>query len=143
MPSDPPLPPRSPASSPPSSVRRRSVAVLVVIFLAGGSAGASAMKAFAAPEGGPGELPPFPSREIGLTPAQQAQVREVLERNKPRMDQILEEMVPRVRALADDVEAQLVAILTPEQRERYRAYKAGRPPPLPSWAQPPSPGERP
>ena len=95
---------------------------------------------------GPGALPPFPSQELGLTPAQQAQVQEVLARNKPRMDQLLEEMVPRVRALADDVEAQLVAILTPEQRERYRAYKGGRPPPLPSWAQPPGtppPGERP
>jgi len=95
------------------------------------------------PEEGPGALPPFPYHEVGLTPAQEAQVREILVRNKPRMDQLLEEMVPRVRALAEDVEAQIVAVLTPEQQQRYRVYKAERPPPLPPWARPPGSQERP
>jgi len=120
----------------PFPVPLRSALVLVAVFLAGGVAGAGAIRAAPAP--GHGELPPFPYREIGLTSSQEAQVHEILVRNKPRMDQILEETVPRVRALAEDVESQIVAVLSPEQRQRYITYKAGRPPPLPAWTRPPA-----
>lgn len=103
------------------------------------------MRAMPAPDGEGSSLPPFPYREIGLTSDQEAQVRAILVQNKPRMDQLMDELVPRVRALADDVESQIVAVLTPEQRERLRAFKADRPPPLPSWTRPPPsrPGEHP
>jgi len=68
----------------PIPIRLRSALVLVAVFLAGGAAGAGVMRAVLAPPAGEGRPPPFPYREIGLTPAQEAQVREILDRNKPR-----------------------------------------------------------
>jgi Spy/CpxP family protein refolding chaperone len=86
---------------------------------------------------GPEGHPVFPAREIGLSAEQEAQVRDILARNQPRMDQLLAEMLPPLQALSADIESQIVQVLTPEQRERFKKFKAGRPPPLPPGLGPP------
>jgi Spy/CpxP family protein refolding chaperone len=106
--------------------------LLLAIFLAGGLAGfglASALPASFARwhHHGP---PPLPRQfeELGLSADQEARARAIFERARPELDAVLQESYPRVRAINDRMEAELRAILTPEQRQRLDAMKARRPP---------------
>ncbi|MDY7226975.1 Spy/CpxP family protein refolding chaperone [Hyalangium rubrum] len=100
-----------------------------------------------APSGGPqppgagrdGD-PVFPYREIGLSAEQEAQVRDILVRNQPRMDQLMAQVLPPVQALSAEIEQQVLQVLTPEQRQRLEKFKADHPPPVvPGMGPPPPP----
>ena len=55
---------------------------------------------------------------LGLTPEQRRAVDSLLERSGPRAQAVMTEMVPRLGAIADSLEAELRRILTPAQRVR-------------------------
>lgn len=55
---------------------------------------------------------------LGLTPEQRRAVDSLLERSRPRAQAAMAEMVPRLGAIADSLDAELRQILTPAQRAR-------------------------
>ncbi len=118
----------------PSSERGRgrlvAALVLVAVFVVGLLAGAWGSRAFARGahwrwRGGP---PPAPwasdrerhfMRELGLSPAQQQQVDSILTRRRAQIDGFWNGEGRRLRAIVDSTRAEVRAVLTPEQRERY------------------------
>jgi Spy/CpxP family protein refolding chaperone len=56
--------------------------------------------------------------ELGLTDAQRRRIEQVFARAQPRTDAVLREMLPRLRAVTDSVNAEVQAVLTPEQRRK-------------------------
>lgn len=54
--------------------------------------------------------------ELGLTDDQRRRIEQVFARAQPRTDAVLGEMLPRLRAVTDSVNAEIQAVLTPEQR---------------------------
>lgn len=127
-----------PTEPSPRRMRLLSGLVLAAIFGAGVLTGMGLPLARAAalsPK--PEEGPVFPYKELGLSPEQEARVRGVLLSHKPRMDALLGEVLPRVQALSEQIEAEVLRELTPEQRERFRVFKAGRPAPTLPGMHPP------
>ena len=129
--------------------RRTAILLLVGTFLAGALAGAGLLVALGPPPpppGGPGGLGPL--TELGLTAEPQAQARALHERHRPELEAIFKETQPKVRAVQVRIEAELRALLTPEQQQRLDALEArrgGGPPsrrPLPGGppGAPPFPG---
>ena len=72
---------------------------------------------------GPGRLPPL-FEELNLSPAQRAEIVEIIERSRPRTDELLESMLPRLRAVTDSVRDEIHAVLTPEQAARLDSLMA-------------------
>lgn len=56
--------------------------------------------------------------ELGLTDDQRRQIEQIFARAQPRTDAVLNEMLPRLRAATDSINAEIQAVLTPEQRRR-------------------------
>lgn len=56
--------------------------------------------------------------ELGLTDEQRRRIEQVFERAQPRTDAALRETLPRLRAVTDSINAEVQAVLTPEQRRR-------------------------
>jgi Spy/CpxP family protein refolding chaperone len=56
--------------------------------------------------------------ELGLTDAQRRRIEQVFARAQPRTDAALRETLPRLRAVTDSINAEIQAVLTPEQRRR-------------------------
>ncbi len=117
--------------------KRNLVALLIVAltFIAGAGTGAGLHASFA-PRGprhpGPGKgsklhrLPP-PFEELELTAEQRKQVEALVEKFHPRFEALFQESFPRVRALRDEMDAELLPLLTEEQRARFEALKKNRP----------------
>jgi len=55
---------------------------------------------------------------LGLTPDQRASAEAILERSAPRSEDAMREAAGRLQVVADSLDAELRAILTPEQRTR-------------------------
>ncbi|MEJ7813458.1 MAG: hypothetical protein WKG32_23825, partial [Gemmatimonadaceae bacterium] len=104
----------------PHRARLVALALLVVAFLTGALAGGAAERV----RRGHVEVrlrlragvPPVFDK-LGLTPAQRRRVEEILERGRPRTEAVMAELLPRVRAVTDSVDAEIRAVLTPEQRQ--------------------------
>jgi uncharacterized membrane protein len=123
--------------------------VLLAVFLAGGVTGAGLVWAMrphdprpAAPrprvEGLPG-----PVAELGLTPEQTARARAIFESHRAELQAAIEESFPRVRAVQDRIDAEIRALLTPEQAARFDELRKRRPPlRLPGFDGPPPGGPR-
>lgn len=123
-------------------VRWMTGLVLAGTFAAGvlSGLGLASSRGTASPDAGRGGLPVFPFRELGLSAEQEAQVRAILVSNQPRMDKLMEEVLPPVRALSADIEQQVLQVLTPEQRQRLEQFKVDHPPPMvPGMGPPPPP----
>ena len=56
--------------------------------------------------------------ELGLTDDQRRRIEQVFVRAQPRTDAVLRETLPRLRAVTDSINAEVQAVLTPEQRRR-------------------------
>jgi uncharacterized membrane protein len=67
---------------------------------------------------GTGTFLPPGYAELGLTADQRRAVRAILENTRPHTDSILRETLPAMREAMDTMQAQLRAVLTPEQRRR-------------------------
>jgi Spy/CpxP family protein refolding chaperone len=134
---------------------RRSIwiaaGVLALVFLAGGLAGAAIslfadrphfprqrmMERIALPE-----IPPAPhgpggivfykrlgdefGAELDLDEEQAARVDSMMQVQRQKADSLLESMHPRLKALMDSTNADIEAILTEEQRERFRQMQERR-----------------
>ena len=148
-------------------IRAQGVTLLVVTFVVGALAGMAferlriprpdlppgrdpglgMMRPF-----GPDRLPPM-FGELDLTAEQQAQIRDIIERSRPRTEELLDSMLPSLRAVTDSVRDEIHAVLTPEQavkldslmadmRGRFRGmrrspWERGQGPPRPGRRGPP------
>jgi hypothetical protein len=61
---------------------------------------------------------------LGLTPEQRRQADSIVTRSEPRAREILIELGERLKRVADSVDAELRAILTPEQRLRLDSTRS-------------------
>lgn len=128
-----------------------AAAVLALIFLAGGLAGA-AIALFSHRHRSPHdmvmerihlpEVPPAPGApggavfykrlgnefgaELGLDDEQATRVDSLMEIQREKADSLLESMGPRLKALMDSTNADIEALLTEEQRVRFREMQTRR-----------------
>ena len=145
-------------------VRLQATLLLVAVFLIGALSGLAFERVRGSrpylppPHAGrerPGRgIPPEMKEELELTAEQEKQILEILERYRPRMESIIQESFPRMRAVTDSVRAEVRRGLTAEQQEIFDRIQppfvrdGGAPPfvtdPLPGWRRPPpGPGGRP
>jgi hypothetical protein len=106
--------------------------ILLGVFLAGAATGAGLSALLRTPRHpgqphGPAMLPP-PLAELGLSPEQVEQARAIFERHRAEMEAAVQAAFPRVRAVQEQVDSELRAILTSEQAARLDAMRARRPP---------------
>ena len=66
--------------------------------------------------------------QLGLSGEQRTAVLAILARARPRTDAALDEVLPRLRAVTDSVDAEIRAVLRPEQRDRLSAIRGAREP---------------
>ena len=110
-------------------VRVQGVALLLLAFLAGVVGGMAAERIRASrvageppvPMGlgaGRDALPPGLNR-LDLTADQQERIRAILAARQPITDSLVRTTMPRLMAIHDSVRAEIRAVLTPEQRQRY------------------------
>lgn len=119
-------------------IRAQGIALLVATFVAGTLAGMALERVRARPEGvppggepgpdmmrpfRPGRLPPM-FEELDLTAEQRAQISDIVERSRPRTDELLQSMLPRLRAVTDSVRDEIHAVLTPEQAAKLDSLMA-------------------
>lgn len=116
-------------------MRWRGLLVLALVFGAGLLGGSAAERLRAArvtpdePRRPPGRdrLPPGLER-LGLTGAQRDSVFAILDRARPHTDSLMRSVMPALRAVMDSTRERIEAVLTPEQRARFRRERPrGRP----------------
>jgi hypothetical protein len=131
-------------------VKLQGVVLLAVIFLIGAVAGAAFERAWEARPGFPPPLgrgaPPAWRQQLRLTDDQDRQIHQILEKNRPRADAVLEQFLPRLRMVTDSVRAEVRSVLTPDQQKMFDRLQPPLDPPSrdarPSFGGPP-PGGRP
>ena len=132
-------------------VKLQGVLLLAVVFAIGAFAGAAFERARQArwgppPHAGHGTRPGWLDK-LQLTDAQEQQIHRILERNRPRTDSILDQLLPRLRAVSDSARAEVRAVLTREQQEIFDRLRPSIGPPLhdgrPSPERPPPGGPPP
>ena len=104
-----------------SSRQLRGLALLLIVFAAGFAAGMAVDRAREPHSVLKTRLTtamPEILGRLGLTAAQRRAADSILERGTPRAEAALREMVPRLGAIADSLDAELREILTPAQRAR-------------------------
>lgn len=116
-------------------VRWQATLLLAVVFGAGVAVGAAidhtrrgaAPQQPAPPPGPPGggRLPPYIER-LGLTSGQHEKIRAILDAQRPKVDTIMNGILPRLRAISDTTFGQLRAVLTPDQQQQFDAEKPVR-----------------
>jgi len=114
-------------------VRVQGILLLVIVFIAGGIAGAlidrgtskrdrrpmkDRLESRVDGPGQPGEFPRF-FRDLDLTDSQRDQIRTIFERHRPIIDSLMEDAMPKIHALRDSADAEISALLTPEQRDKF------------------------
>lgn len=105
------------------------IMVLLAVFAAGAAAGVAADRLWGS---GPGVRVRLEARsngvldKLGLTPDQRSRAETIMERKAPRTEGMLLEVGERLQLIADSVDAELRAILTPEQRMRLDSLGAGQ-----------------
>jgi hypothetical protein len=101
-----------------SQANLRGTVLLVITFAAGTLAGVAVDRAMtgASAERHLALQRPDLLDRLSLTPAQRRAADSILARSSPRSEAAMREMVPRLAAIADSVNAELATILTPIQR---------------------------
>ena len=112
------------------NMRLRAFVLLAGMFVVGAFAGAGLVRFL----GRPNLPPPRPPgmelfARLGLTPDQEAKTRAIIEKHRPELDAIVQETMPRVRAVQDVIDRELAAVLTPDQQRRLEELKRHLPPP--------------
>jgi Spy/CpxP family protein refolding chaperone len=74
----------------------------------------------------PAEIADRMSRELNLTDAQRHQLEEVLRRNGDRLEQFRRETGARFEGLRKQLDSEISAILTPEQRAKFEEQRKRR-----------------
>ena len=91
------------------------------------------------PHGPPPGGPPMPPewRALDLTAEQTTHARAIAEKHRPELEAVIKDTFPRLRAIDEQMEQELRAILTPEQQKKLDEVKAHRPPGFVPGAPPP------
>lgn len=71
---------------------------------------------------GPGALDP----RLGLDENQRARVDSLMKEQARKAEELMRDMEPRLKALTDSTDAAIEALLTPDQRERFRELREER-----------------
>lgn len=131
-------------TSPPHGVRSRAALLLAAVFVAGGIAGAAidrivvtrntgtpAIAVAYMPKGsdarpGPTAVDiPYAFQQLGLTDDERVRVRAIVQRMRPQSDslwdQVRTEVLPKSRSLETRMFQDILCVLTPAQRERWRS----------------------
>lgn len=117
--------------------RLLALGILVVMFVAGALAGAAVTRVVNA-EGSRRDGPPIMprtsvfapgsplSQRLKVTDEQRAQIEAIVARERPRADSAARQLRERLRAAFDSTNAQIRAVLTPEQRVEFDRFLAER-----------------
>jgi hypothetical protein len=109
--------------------RSRGVILLVACFVAGIAVGVAGDRAL---RDNPGPVVRFTSSlpdaldKLDLTREQRQAADSLLAQRTPRTDAVMREAIPRLAAIADSLDAELRALLTPAQRTKLDSLKVGR-----------------
>lgn len=109
-----------------------SVAVVLAAFLAGAGTGAGLHASFGGrrhPPGlheGRGRLPPF-LEALKLEPQQRTAIEAVVTKYHPRFEALFKENAPKMQALREEMDAEILPLLTESQRAQMEAFKKHRP----------------
>jgi hypothetical protein len=143
-------------SSSPRTVRLMTALVLLATFAAGTITGGSLVHWFAADAEPARPMGPLmlPLHELNLSEAQQKKVHAIFESYRPKLEELLKDTFPKVRAVNEQIERDIRGVLTDEQRlvlDRSKRHgprhdgppPGGPPPPLFGGPKGWSPGEFP
>jgi hypothetical protein len=111
-----------------NSASVRGAVLLAITFAAGVLAGGAADRATTRRQSVTPHLAlqaPFLLDRLDLTTEQRHAADSILTRSSPRSEAAIREMVPRLAAIADSVNAELAAILTPAQRAKLASMTRG------------------
>ena len=112
----------------PRHVRLWAAVVLIAVFVIGAACGAAVWHALARPNHPPPmRMGPIPLHELALTPDQKEKAHAIFETYRPEIDAVLEEGFPKVRAVIDKVDKDLMEILSDEQKKRFEEIRSKRP----------------
>lgn len=76
----------------------------------------------------------MPVEELELSPEQYAKVSAIVERGRLELDAVVRESFPRVRAIDEQMQKEVKAVLTPEQQKKLEDLKRRGPVgPTPTW----------
>ena len=106
----------------------RGVVLLGVVFLAGVLGGLALDRVVVAKKAPPPGLSlkvPDVLDQLDLSTAQRQMADSILQRSSPRSEAMMRELVPRFRAIADSVNAELAALLTVRQRAKLDSLTRG------------------
>jgi Spy/CpxP family protein refolding chaperone len=109
----------------PRSIRGLVISMLLLAFVAGVSAGVTGdrlLTPHVLVRARVGDMSSVLDR-LRLTPAQRAQADAIVQRSTPRAEAIMIEVAERLRAVADSLDDELRAILTPDQRARLDSLR--------------------
>ncbi len=116
-------------------LRRQAVLLLAGVFTIGALAGAAFEHArdrhrHGGPPrgGGPHGLPPHLVERLDLSPDQERRIGAILERQRKMTDAVLDQYLPRLRALTDSLRVEVRAELTPQQQAVFDELEKERPP---------------
>lgn len=127
-----------------SSTKVAAAVVILLAFLAGIVVGIAGDRFWQfRHRGGPGDrgkrmtkfLAERLDKQLDLDDTQRAQVEQILERHRARIDALMSGVQPQMRAEIDATNREISAVLTPEQREKFEKLKMrmlrhrGGPPP--------------
>jgi periplasmic protein CpxP/Spy len=66
------------------------------------------------------------TKNLNLTPEQEAQIRPIVEQTKPQMKAIMDEAMQKRKALMEQTAAQIRPLLTPEQQQKFDSLRAAQ-----------------
>jgi hypothetical protein len=113
----------------PSQIRVMTALVILGTFLAGAALGAGLLYWLSPGRPQPPPPPIFHMLgELNLSADQQSQSQKISERYQPKLQAIMRETFPKMRAVHAQMEEELRALLSADQRQKLDALKARRPP---------------
>ena len=104
--------------------------LLAVVFGAGVIVGVAVDRTRAAASPMPiaarrGPLPPY-LEDLDLSPDQHAKIKAILDAQKPKVDTLMDGILPKLHVISDFTFAEIRHVLTPEQRRRFDAERPVR-----------------
>lgn len=105
-----------------------SAGVLAITFILGSFTGAGIMATFSPyslghhppPRPGGGHMfHPLPLRDLDLSAQQEKKVMQIMDKNRPHLDKIFEEMFPKLQKKTNDIEKEIREILTAKQKKVF------------------------